>query len=123
VLATEIEGSNWKCSGADRDLLLAGTYGWIDAKYTGSMPPPCKQHLPRQLTIRRKCLFTDGGLCPAPGVGGDLRGAGYSWNDDVYGDTRHSLLFQEAYGPRCVMTMRERRWDVGTADNESERTD
>jgi iron complex outermembrane receptor protein len=101
---SEIEGFELELQWAPIDgLLLAGSYGWIDAKYTEL-----------DAAANASGIFLDNSFNNTPentysltadyaqhlGDGGRLAWhAGYAWKDDVYNDaTNTPLLLQDAYG-------------------------
>lgn len=119
---SRIDGAELEFQWAPLDgLLLAGSYGWIDARYTqldaaanasGILLSNRFNNTPENtfsLTADYKQELTAGRTLAWH--------VGYSWKDDVFNDaTNTSLLFQESYGllgAALTFTSGDGRWSLG----------
>lgn len=110
-------------------LLLSGSYGWIDARYTelDADANASGIFLSNQFNNTPENTFSlTADYDQKLGGGGTLAWhLGYSWNDDVFNDaTNTPLLFQEAYGllnASLMFTSSDEKWSLGVGgDNLSD---
>ncbi len=119
---SRIDGAELEFQWAPLDgLLIAGSYGWIDARYTEL-----------DADANSSGIFLSNAFNNTPesnfsltvDYGQELSGGrelawhlGYSWKDDVYNDaTNTPLLFQEAFGllsASLMFTSAEGKWTFG----------
>ena len=119
---SRIDGAELELQWAPLDgLLLSGSYGWIDARYTelDAAANSSGIFLSNQFNNTPENTFSltldyrqelDGGRAAAWHLG-------YSWKDDAFNDaTNTPILFQEAYGllsASLMFTSGDGKWSLG----------
>jgi iron complex outermembrane receptor protein len=119
---SEIEGVEIEVQWAPvSGLLLAGSYGWIDAKYTqlDAAANASGIFLSNSFNNTPESTFSFTADYAQDIAGGRTLGwhLGYSWKDDVFNDaTNTPLLHQDAYGllsAGVTFTGAEEKWSLG----------